>query len=408
MDFTKYLVNKKMGVCLLLSGLLLFSSCGRNELPEDRRAESEAVSELFPEREITSEPFPESGMASEPVHENIEESDEASKEFSAIESTEQTETSTLQNNSMIANITGAEAENLSLLSVQEGLDIVFAYVGGEELPIIDIELRGKEENGGRLRYVWNEEIQPENDIVISEQGYLITSDNTVYRSYMYAADLYATGSPGYERSFTRTQLVNYFWVNMQTGEVIEQRWYDDSICQWELTEEYERYVLERECGLINSPDEVEEFQAAVSDRNPFTAQEILDAVYHSLNLDEGDVCNLEPLQFWNGLPGYEWSEQGKPYLIFRLVHTGYVKVSDEEMYAILELSVMLYSEEYDYTSEAMQEKDYLYYEGRQNLQFYAIDMNSGEMIERRNYSEDGQREYTQEYKERIIQKFLEE
>ena len=328
--------------------------------------------------------------------------DRREKYHKAYESTEQTETNTLQNNSMIANISGAEAENLSLLSIQEGLDIVFAYVGGEERPIIDIELRGKEENGGRLRYVWNEEGHSEHDRVISEQGYLITSDNTVYRSYLFAIDLYDSG-----KSFIRTELVNYYWVNMQTGEVIEQRWYDDSICQWELTEEYERYVLERECGLINSPDEVEEFQEAVSDRNPFMAQEILDAVYHSLNLDEGDVCNLEPLQFWNGLPGYEWSKQGKPYLIFRLVHTGYVKVSDEEMYAILELSVMLYSEEYDYTSEAMQEKDYLYYEGRQNLQFYAIDMNSGEMIERRNYSEDGQREYTQEYEEQIIEKFLE-
>lgn len=82
----KYLANKKTGVCLLLSGLLLFSSCSRNELPEDRSAESEAVSEPFPESEITGESFPESGMAGEPVHENIGESDEVSKEFSAVES----------------------------------------------------------------------------------------------------------------------------------------------------------------------------------------------------------------------------------------------------------------------------------------------------------------------------------
>lgn len=325
-------------------------------------------------------------------HENQSEKNWKKSEAFWIERKEeigQTETRILQNNSMIANISGTEAENLSLLSIQEGLDIVFAYVGGEESPIIDIELRGKEENGGRLRYVWNEEGHSEHDRVISEQGYLITSDNTVYRSYLFAIDLYDSG-----RSFIRTELVNYYWVNMQTGEVIEQRWYDDSICQWEFTEEYGTYICEKE------PWET----ADAVHTSVLTMQEVLDTLYDYLEKGVREPHGLTLLRFANGL-GYEWSEEDKPYFVFRLENVGYVEVSDERMYAIFKFSVQMYSQ--GYTKDMEGNECYKYYKGEQNLQFYAIDMNTGEIIERREYGEEGLREYTQEYKERIIQNFSE-
>ncbi|MCM1026907.1 MAG: hypothetical protein NC432_10760 [Roseburia sp.] len=281
-----------------------------------------------------------------------------------------------------------ETEDRVPLSIQEGLDVVFAYAVDDERQIADIELRGKAENGGRLRYVWHEKIHPEHNRVISEQGYLITSDNTEYRSYLYAIDLYdSTGD-----SFTRTEWVNYYWVNMRTGEVIEQRRYNDSICQWELTEEYCTYVKEKEPWV--SDDGIHE--------SALTVQEALGLLCHYLGKSSQRIYNADSLKraqdSW-----CEWYEEDKPYIVFGLENTGCIKASDEKIYAVFRLSVRIYSQ--DYTKETEESEACQYYEGEQNLQFYAVDMDTGEIIERREYSEESQREYTQEYKKRIIQKF---
>lgn len=102
----------------------------------------------------------------------------------------------------------------------------------------------------------------------------------------------------------------------------------------------------------------------------------------------------------------EWCEKDKPYYVFGLENTGCIRVTDEKTYAIFKLAVQIYSQ--DYTADVEDSESYKYYEGEQNLQFYAIDMNTGEIIERREYAEEGQREYTEEYEKRIIQKFVEE
>ncbi|MCM1231898.1 MAG: hypothetical protein NC124_18195 [Clostridium sp.] len=295
-----------------------------------------------------------------------------------------------QSGDMLANRSDVEAESLSMLSIQEGLDIVFAYAVDDEQQIVDIKLRGTAENGGRLRYVWHEKIHPEHDRVISEQGYLITSDNTVYRSYLYAIDLYdSTGD-----YFTRTERVNYYWVNMQTGEVIEQRRYNDSICQWELTEEYCAYVKEKEPWV--SDDEIQE--------SALTVQEALELLYDYLERGRqstDDITLPRGQESWR-----EWCEKDKPYYVFELENAGCIRMTDEKTYAIFKLAVQRYSQ--DYTGDVEESESCKYYEGEQNLQFYAIDMNTGEIIERREYAEERQREYTQEYEERIVQKFVEE
>ena len=145
---------------------------------------------------------------------------------------------------------------------------------------------------------------------------------------------------------------------MQTGEVIEQRRYNDSICQWELTEEYCAYVKEKEPWV--SDDEIQE--------SALTVQEALELLY-------------------------DYLERGR-------------QSTDEKTYAIFKLAVQRYSQ--DYTGDVEESESCKYYEGEQNLQVYAIDMNTGEIIERREYAEERQREYTQEYEERIVQKFVEE
>lgn len=137
----------------------------------------------------------------------------------------------------ILDVQHTTAEAFSTLTIQEALDIVFDYAVSEEEQqmIFDFEQRGQEKDGGRLRYVWHEEINPEHDRVISEQGYVITSDNTVYRSYLYALGLRDTGG-----HYTRPEWVNYYWVNMQTGEIIESREEGTR----EYTQEYREKVLE--------------------------------------------------------------------------------------------------------------------------------------------------------------------
>lgn len=282
------------------------------------------------------------------------------------------------------------AEVLSVLTIQEALDIVFDYAVSEEEQqmIFDFEQRGQEKDGGRLRYVWHEEINPEHDRVISEQGYVITSDNTVFRSYLYALGLRDTGG-----HYIRTEWVNYYWVNMQTGDVIEQRWFDEDICQWQSTQEYERYICEEEPWMIKSPDEMEDISLGAT----FTTQEVLDELYTCLSENKNSVCDLKPFELWDGRIGYEWYETDKPYYVFRLENTGFTGIPEEKCYAIFEFSVQIYCEDYNAQVEA--DELYKYYEGEQRMQFYAVDMQTGEIIEGR---EEGTREYTQEYREKVL------
>lgn len=289
-------------------------------------------------------------------------------------------------NSLTINISKTKAENLSILSIQEGLDIVFDYAVVGERQILDIELRGKEENGGRLRYVWHESIYPKHDNVISEQGYIITSDNTVYRSFLYAISL--NDSDG---SFMRTEWVNVFWVNMLTGEVIEQRWYDESTWQWEYTEEYYMYIWEQEPWVIYEAYETDNTVQA----NALTMQEMLDILYNYLGREKNGVYDLTLLEFDCG-PGYEWREEEKPCCVFQLDYSGYTETQNK-VYAIFQFLVQMYTQDDIEDAEGNN-----YYEGEQNLQFYAVDVSTGEIIESREYGEDGTREYTQEYRERVM------
>lgn len=265
------------------------------------------------------------------------------------------------------------AEDLSVLSIQEALDIVFNYTVSKEQQqmILDFEQRGQERNGGRLRYVWHNEISPEHDRVISEQGYVITSNNTVYRSFLYALDLRDTSG-----EFVRTQWVNYYWVNMQTGEVIEQRRFDEERCQWELTEEYKRYICEEEPWMIKSPDEIDD----MSYGNIYTMQETLDELYHYLNRNKEDICDLNSFKYGDGRVGYEWYEKEKPYFVFCLETAGFTGMSKAKLYAVFEFSVQIYSEDYNADIE---DEIYKYYEGEQRMQFYTVDMQTGEIIEGR-------------------------